>query len=165
MTQGVNYSMFAELDETKIPKVTLKQTKKQFWGSLFVVAGTTIGASMLALPMGMASLGILGGSVLLIVLWAVMYYSALVALDLNVHIGSGSSIAKIASVYLGKSASIVGAASLILLLNVLLVAYTNGATSLIHTIAEAYLGTSFSQPLIIVVFVVVEFSETSFNAW
>ena len=152
MAQNLNVAYFTATHEN--PPMPIKQAEKQFWGSLFVVAGTTIGAGMLALPMSVASLGLLGGSLLLVALWAVMYFAALVALDLNIHIGFGISIAKLADQYLGKSAGLVGAAALILMLNALLVAYTSGAASLIHTITETYAGISLSQPVIVAIFTI-----------
>ncbi len=153
MAQNLDLAYFTPALEN--PPMPMQQGQKQFWGSLFVVAGTTIGAGMLALPMSVASLGLLGGSLLLIVLWAAMYFAALVALDLNRYIGFGSSIAKLAHQYLGKTAGLVGAAALVLMLNALLVAYTSGAASLMQTITETYVGFSLSLPTIVVCFTLV----------
>jgi tyrosine-specific transport protein len=153
MAQNLNVAYLTPVAES--PSMPIKQTQHQFWGALFVVAGTTIGAGMLALPMSVASLGLLGGSLLLIALWGVMYFAALVALDLNIYSTVGSSIAKLSEQYLGKSAGLIGALTLILMLNALLVAYTSGAASLIKTIADTYTSFSLSQPVIITVFTIV----------
>lgn len=153
MSQNLNVSLI-DIDDAK-PSITDEKSQQQFWGALFVVAGTTIGAGMLALPMSVASLGILGGSFLLSALWGVMYFSALVALDLNIHAKIGSSIAKLSNEYLGKSAGLIGAATLVLMLNALLVAYTSGASSLIKTIADTYTSISISQPMTMAIFTIV----------
>jgi tyrosine-specific transport protein len=153
MSQNLNVSLI-DIDDAK-PSITDEKSQQQFWGALFVVAGTTIGAGMLALPMSVASLGILGGSFLLSALWGVMYFSALVALDLNIHAKIGSSIAKLSNEYLGKSAGLIGAATLVLMLNALLVAYTSGASSLIKTISDTYTSISISQPMTMAIFTIV----------
>lgn len=152
MSQNLNVTMI-DTDENSF--VPIQKSQRQFWGALFVVAGTTIGAGMLALPMSVASLGILGGTLLLTVLWGVMYFAALVALDLNIHAKIGSSIAKLSNDYMGKFAGIIGAATLVLMLNALLVAYTSGATSLIKTITDTYTTASVNQTLIMVIFTVI----------
>ncbi len=150
MTQNLNVSYLRPVAES----TPVNKNKQQFWGALFVVAGTTIGAGMLALPMSVASLGLLGGSILLSALWGVMYLAALISLDLNIHAKIGSSIAKLADQYLGKWAGLIGAATLVLLLNALLVAYTSGATSLIKTIADTYTTINLSQPMTMTVFTI-----------
>ena len=152
MSQNLNIS-FISTDENSF--VPIQKSQKQFWGALFVVAGTTIGAGMLALPMSVASLGLLGGTLLLTLLWAVMYFSALIALDINIHAKVGSSIAKLSHNYIGKTAGIIGATTLVLMLNALLVAYTSGASSLIKTIADTYTTFNIGQPITMTIFTIV----------
>lgn len=124
--------------------------KKRFFGAVFIVAGTTIGAGMLALPMSVAALGLLNGSMMLAALWFVAYYSALVSIDLNTHSGGSNSIAKLANQYLGKGAGMIGAIVLMLLLNTLLAAYTSGASSLIQKLLATHVGIEVAQfPLMI----------------
>jgi tyrosine-specific transport protein len=52
----------------------------RFVGAAFIVAGTTIGAGMLALPIAGAPLGVLTSLLLLSGMWGVMYYASLVTL-------------------------------------------------------------------------------------
>ncbi|MEI6628653.1 MAG: aromatic amino acid transport family protein [Alphaproteobacteria bacterium] len=152
MSQNLNVSLI-NIDDKKL-SIPVEKSQQQFWGALFVVAGTTIGAGMLALPMSVASLGILGGSLLLSALWGVMYLSATIALDLNIHAKIGSSIAKLSNDNLGKAAGLIGAATLVLMLNALLVAYTSGASSLIKTIVDTYTNISISQPMTMTIFTI-----------
>ena len=152
MTQNLNVAYLSPVAEST--SAHKNKSQQQFWGALFVVAGTTIGAGMLALPMSVASLGLLGGSVLLSALWGVMYLASLISLDLNIHAKVGSSVARLAEKYLGKWAGLFGAATLVLLLNALLVAYTSGATSLIKTISDTYTTINLSQPVTITIFTI-----------
>ncbi|WP_319950534.1 aromatic amino acid transport family protein, partial [Klebsiella pneumoniae] len=51
--------------------------KNRTLGSIFIVAGTTIGAGMLAMPLAAAGVGFSVTLGLLIGLWALMCYTAL----------------------------------------------------------------------------------------
>ena len=51
--------------------------KNRTLGSVFIVAGTTIGAGMLAMPLAAAGVGFSVTLILLIGLWALMCYTAL----------------------------------------------------------------------------------------
>ena len=57
--------------------------KNKLVGAVFIVAGTSIGASMLALPMMASSLGALSTLALLIFIWFLGYYTATLALEIN----------------------------------------------------------------------------------
>ncbi len=129
--------------------------QKKFWGALLVIAGTTIGAGMLSLPMSVAALGILGGSALLVAMWFVMYVAALIAVDLNLHIGVGSSIAKLSNLYLGKIPGYIASIALVLMLNSLLVAYTSGASSLIQNLVTSHANITLNEHSIMIVFVIL----------
>ena len=50
-------------------------------GSILIVAGTTIGAGMLAMPLASAGVGFGVTVVLLVSLWALMCYTALLLLE------------------------------------------------------------------------------------
>jgi tyrosine-specific transport protein len=47
------------------------------FGSTCMIAGTAIGAGMIALPMTLAKLGLIETLVLMLITWLVVYYSAL----------------------------------------------------------------------------------------
>ena len=55
--------------------------KNRTLGSVFIVAGTTIGAGMLAMPLAAAGVGFSVTLILLIGLWALMCYTALLLLE------------------------------------------------------------------------------------
>ena len=55
--------------------------KNRTLGSIFIVAGTTIGAGMLAMPLAAAGVGFGMTLLLLGTLWALMCYTALLLLE------------------------------------------------------------------------------------
>ncbi|MDU7762041.1 MAG: aromatic amino acid transport family protein, partial [Enterobacter asburiae] len=55
--------------------------KNRILGSIFIVAGTTIGAGMLAMPLSAAGVGFGMTLLLLGTLWALMCYTALLLLE------------------------------------------------------------------------------------
>lgn len=58
----------------------VESVKNRTLGSIFIVAGTTIGAGMLAMPLAAAGVGFSVTLGLLIGLWALMCYTALLLL-------------------------------------------------------------------------------------
>ena len=57
--------------------------KNKLVGAVFIVAGTSIGASMLALPMMASSLSALNTLALLFFIWFLGYYTATLTLEIN----------------------------------------------------------------------------------
>ena len=100
-------------------------------GATFIVAGTTIGAGMLAMPMSAAPLGFLGSVSALIFLWAVMYKSATLMVKCSLLTSPGQSIAWIAGEVFGTWPMYLLSFLLILFLSALLAAYIDGGTSIL----------------------------------
>ncbi len=99
-------------------------------GSTLLIAGTTIGAGMLALPMTSAHLGFSKSIILLSVLWLFMVLAAIVMIEISD--GKGNSIATIANKRLGPWAKHLAGASLLVLFWSLLAAYISGGSSILH---------------------------------
>jgi len=108
-------------------------TSGRFLGATLIVAGTTIGAGMLALPMTSATAGYLNSTFLLSGMWAFMCFTALVTLEINLHFGKGISIAGLSERVLGKAGKWIASASLMLLFYALLAAYVTGGSSFLNT--------------------------------
>ena len=53
--------------------------------SIFLVAGTCIGAGMLALPLALAKIGIIYSIIIIILTWIFTYYCSLIYVELNLH--------------------------------------------------------------------------------
>lgn len=76
--------------------------KNRTLGSILIVAGTTIGAGMLAMPLASAGVGFGVTLGLLITLWALMCYTALLLLEVYQHVPADMGLGSLAARYLGR---------------------------------------------------------------
>lgn len=104
--------------------------KHNIVGASLLVAGTTIGASMIALPMTSATLGFSNSLILMGVMWVVMLNAAFVMIEISQ--GKAQSIAFLAGIHIGRYAKVLAGAMLLILFWALLSAYIAGASSLLH---------------------------------
>lgn len=111
-------------------------------GAILIIAGTTIGAGMLALPMTSARFGFGVSVAIMISMWAFMACSAFMTLRLNQHYKKPCTIVFIAENALGKFGKSIGLISLCCLFYALLAAYITGGASLLHGAFETSLGIS-----------------------
>ena len=101
-------------------------------GCTLLLIGTAIGAGTLALPLICASAGLLSASLLLIGIWALMTYTALMILEVNLALPAyANHFSSMAYQTLGRSGQLVGWLSCSLLLYALSAAYIAGNASLI----------------------------------
>lgn len=102
------------------------------FGAALIVAGTTIGAGMLAMPLTSAEMGFGYTLFLLVALWGLLSFSALLFVEVYQHAPRlDAGIATLAEQYLGLTGrSLVTLASL-LLMYALLTAYTLGGSQLL----------------------------------
>ncbi len=98
-------------------------------GCICLVAGTAIGAGMIALPITLAKFGLLFSAVLMVGTWAVCYLSALLNLELNLRAGKGLPLGALSLHFSGKKSCVAGSVSLLLLCYSLLCAYIYGGAS------------------------------------
>ncbi len=96
------------------------------FGSALIIAGTTIGAGMLALPLASAGLGIINASLLLVVMWALMAYTALLMLELHQHADADATLNRLAHQFLGSHGQWLASAAILFLLYSLCAAYISG---------------------------------------
>ena len=115
-----------------------------------IVTGTEIGAGILALPIISAKLGFLISSIVMLLAWCVMTYTALLIADISLSMPKGSSFASMAKRTLGPPGAIIAWIAFLLLMYCISVAYISAAASAFHT-----LFTSVSQNTWSVIFVVV----------
>ena len=94
-----------------------------------IIVGTMIGAGILALPIITAKLGFLIGSLLIIIVWSIMTYTAVIISDISCSMPYGSSFKTIAEKYLGKVGGIVATISFLLLMYFISTAYISAAAS------------------------------------
>lgn len=100
-------------------------------GAISIVAGTSIGAGMLGLPMTLGNLGFATGAAALIFMWGVASYSALMLLEINLEFGQGVNFHYMTRKILGRTGQLIGTGSLFFLLYCLLVAYLSGLGGLV----------------------------------
>lgn len=101
-------------------------------GSTLIVAGTTIGAGMLAMPLTSAEMGFGMTLVLLVALWLLLSYSALLFVELYQKApAADSGIATLAEQYFGVAGRVVATLSLVIFMYAILTVYSLGGGNLI----------------------------------
>ncbi|EPC09335.1 aromatic amino acid transporter, partial [Pasteurella multocida 1500C] len=95
-------------------------------GSTLLVSGTMIGAGMLAMPLTSAGIGFTFTVVLLLVLWFLLTYSALLFVEAYQTVESDAGIGSLSAVYFGGFGRFISTAALLIFLYALLAAYVTG---------------------------------------
>ncbi|ASY78624.1 tyrosine transporter TyrP [Pectobacterium polaris] len=119
--------------------------KNRTLGSIFIVAGTTIGAGMLAMPLATAGVGFGTTLMILIGLWALMCYSALLLVEVYQHQPSNTGLGTLAKIYLGRWGQWITGFSMLFLMYALTAAYISGAGELLASSISQWSG--YSLPL------------------
>lgn len=102
-------------------------------GSIMIIVGTMIGGGILALPIITAKLGFVIGSILIIIVWSIMTYTAVVISDISCSMPYGSSFKTIAEKYLGKAGGVVASIAFLVLMYFISTAYISAAASSLST--------------------------------
>ena len=121
-------------------------------GSTLLVAGTMIGAGMLAMPLTSAGIGFGFTLVLLLGLWALLTFSALLFVELYQTAESDAGIGTLAEQYFGKAGRIIATAVLIIFLYALIATYVSGGGSLLKDLLPESFGDKVSILLFTVIF-------------
>lgn len=101
-------------------------TNSKVLGSTLIVAGTTIGAGMLALPLASAGIGFPTSLAIMLVLWLLMTYTALLMLELHQHAPSNATLHTLAKQFLGTKGKWVASIAMMFLFYALCAAYIAG---------------------------------------
>ena len=131
----------------------MSQTKTL--GCMFMVAGTTLGAGMLALPLVASGSGFFTSAIALCCLWALMAYTALLILEVNIHFPIGSSFGTMAEETLGQFGKIITFAAMLLLFYALTAAYISGGSTLFSEVSQEYFHVNISVTLSAFVFTIL----------
>ncbi|MGL4447362.1 MAG: aromatic amino acid transport family protein [Shewanella sp.] len=115
-------------------------TQNKFFGSLLLIAGTTIGAGMLALPIASAGLGFGVSSLIMLILWALMAYTALLMVEIHQFAPSDASLNQLARKLLGSKGQVIASIALMFLLYALCAAYIAGGGEQVHQKLTSWLG-------------------------
>ena len=111
-----------------------------------------IGAGMLAMPLTSAGIGFGFSLVLLLGVWALLSFSALLFVELYQTAESDAGIGTLAEQYFGKAGRIIATAVLIIFLYALIAAYISGGGSLLKDLLPESFGDKVSILLFTVIF-------------
>ncbi|MFD1804883.1 aromatic amino acid transport family protein [Pasteurella oralis] len=100
-------------------------------GSTLLVSGTMIGAGMLAMPLTSAEIGFSFTLVLLIALWGLLTYTALLFAEIYQTAEHDAGIGTLAAQYFGRAGRIIATVVLLVFLYALLSAYVTGGGSIL----------------------------------
>lgn len=106
--------------------------KTKVLGSALIIAGTTIGAGMLALPLVSASLGFFTASLLMVGIWAIMSYTSLLMLEVHQYGHRSATLHSLAFQFLGKNGQRIATFSMLFLFYALCAAYIAGGSEQFH---------------------------------
>lgn len=129
--------------------------KNRTLGSVFIVAGTTIGAGMLAMPIAAAGNGFMASLAMLLVLWALMCYTALLLVEVYQHESHETGIGSVAQRYLGSGGKFITGFSMMFLMYALTAAYVSGAGEIITSNLNSSLAIEMADWMGIVLFTVI----------
>ena len=110
------------------------------FGSTFIVAGTALGAGMLAMPLATAGIGFTTALLLLLGLWIIMSYTALLLVEAYQYNDSKMGLSSLAFKYLGRSGRLIISVALPFLLCSLIAAYLAGGGEIISESLNSLLG-------------------------
>ncbi|ODQ00001.1 MULTISPECIES: tyrosine transporter TyrP [Salinivibrio] len=98
-------------------------------GSSLIIAGTTIGAGMLALPLASAGIGFGASMALMGVMWALMTYTALLMLEVHQYADADATLHSLAKQFLGDKGKWLASFAMLFLFYSLCAAYIAGGGS------------------------------------
>ena len=118
--------------------------KNKTFGSALIIAGTAIGAGMLAMPLTSAGMGFAFTAALLIGLWLLLAYSGLLFVEVyQTAKRKDDGVATLAEKYFGIPGRIISTLSLFILLYALSAAYmAGGCTLLANALPKDFLGSA-----------------------
>ena len=112
--------------------------KSRVWGGIFIIAGTTIGAGMLAFPIVGLRVGTTASLSIMVGYWLYMLATALLASEIVLRYKEHPTIPEIAARELGRVWSLLGAGALLLLFGSLMVAYTMSGASVLSAVFKSH---------------------------
>lgn len=124
-------------------------------GSTFIVAGTALGAGMLAMPLATAGVGFWTTFIMLVGLWAVMSYTALLLVEVYQHNDAETGLGSLAYKYLGRTGQWLTGLAMPFLLYSLVAAYLVGGGDIIQAFIHSVFGLSVPSYLGVIAFALV----------
>lgn len=128
---------------------------QRFIGSILIVAGTTIGAGMLAMPIISASVGFGFMTLILFTIWFAMCYTSILLVNVYKYNSHEDGLNTLTYKYLGNGGAIITALSMLSLMYALVSAYITGGGEIIKTNLESIFNITLSAEVAAVIFAVV----------
>ncbi|MFT7003929.1 MAG: tyrosine-specific transport protein [Sulfurimonas sp.] len=117
-------------------------TNSKVFGSTLIIAGTTIGAGMLALPLVSSGLGFGVASLVMIAIWALMIYTALLMIEVHQFAPKEATLYTLAYNLLGKKGQVIATGAMVFLFYSLCAAYIAGGGEQLNTRLAMWFGSS-----------------------
>lgn len=114
--------------------------KSKIFGSMLIIAGTTIGAGMLALPLAASGLGFGMASVIMLLIWSLMTYTALLMIEVHQHAPIDATLHTLAHKLLGRKGQVIASFSMMFLFYALCAAYIAGGGEQMHSKLTSWFG-------------------------
>lgn len=121
----------------------LSEKDSKVFGGTMLIAGTSIGAAMLAMPIMTGLFGFLGTSAILIACWLFMYWTATLILEASLQFDEKASFISMASTTLGKLGALITWVTFLLLFYSLVAAYLSGSGRIMIDALEGFLHVEF----------------------
>ncbi len=126
--------------------------KSKVLGSTLIISGTTIGAGMLALPLASAGIGFSTSLIIMLALWALMAYTALLMIEVHQHADHNATLHTLAKQFLGAKGKWVASFAMIFLFYALCAAYIAGGGAQFGERIASFTGLEVSNTASTVIF-------------
>jgi len=113
-------------------------------GSISIIAGSSIGGGMLAMPITSASVGFIGTSILLGVIWFAMCYTALLMVKVYDYNSPSDGFNTLTKKYAGSFINKLAGFSLLFLIYGLTAAYMSGGGTIVKATIDNLFETNFN---------------------
>ena len=123
----------------------MQKKKPSVFGGTMIIAGTAIGAGMLALPTVSAGMWIWWSLGIMIFIWFMMLLSSQAILEVNLNYNPGASFHTLIRDNLGKFWNLVNGLSVAFVLYILIYAYVSGGGATVEYSIKEMLGISVSR--------------------
>ncbi|HAS6348534.1 TPA: amino acid permease [Vibrio vulnificus] len=130
-------------------------SRSKIFGSTLIIAGTTIGAGMLALPLASAGIGFSTSVMIMVGFWALMSYTALLMVELHQEADSNATLHTLAKQILGEKGKWIASFAMLFLFYALCAAYIAGGGAQFSERVAQSLNIELNAPLGTIVFTLI----------
>ncbi|MDR0196432.1 MAG: tyrosine transporter TyrP [Myroides sp.] len=124
-------------------------------GSSLIIAGTAIGGGMLAMPIISSGVGFIGITIVMILIWLTMCYTAILLVETYKDNNPEDGLSTMTYKYLGKAGSIVTGISMLTLMYALVSAYIAGGSDILRLNLSKWLDADISPQITAFIFTVL----------